>query len=177
MTIIIIRAVRGTSWESTAIALQEKTTMPFTPSHVEALTPDGKSYIGAHMDGGVQARPVGYDAGKIAKLPDGYDASVFPDGLCDLRLELPATAAEHDAFYAFLQAKIGTPYDWRAILGFVLPAHEHIKDHAICSALVTLALRAPGCEWFHWRLAAPAHLVGPRDLLLMLSTHMQIPGV
>jgi hypothetical protein len=172
---MIIRFVRGTAWESTAIALQEKSCMPFVPSHVEALTPDGAFYIGAHIDGGVQARSVGYDEGQIAKLPDGYDAAVFPAGLCDMRFELSATPAEDRAFYGFLAGKINQPYDWRAILGFLLPEHEHQPKHAICSALVTLGLRS--CGWFPWRLAAPAHVIDPRDLLLMLSTHMQIPGV
>jgi hypothetical protein len=166
---MIIRFVRGTAWESTAIAWQEKACMPFIPSHVEALTPDGKFYIGAHMDGGVRARPVGYDAGLVAKLPDG--------STCDLQLPLESTPAQDAAFYPFLDSHIGEPYDWRAIIGFLLPEHEHQPQHAICSALITLALRTPGCEWFRWRLAAPAHLVDPRDLLLMLSTHMQIPGI
>lgn len=174
---MILRFVRGTGWESTAIALQEKTCMPFVPSHVEALTPDGKFYIGAHLDGGVMARPVGYDAGKIAKLPEGFDASVFPEGVCDLLVGLRADPVQDEIFHNWLERKIGTPYDWRAILGFLVPGHEHLPDHAICSALITLALRAPGVEWFKWRLAAPTHLVDPRDLLLMLSTHMQIPGV
>lgn len=159
---MIIRFVRGTAWESMAIAAQEKTAMPFTPSHVEAMSQDGKSYIGAHMDGGVQARPVGYDKATVQN---------------EVLLQLEATPDQDAAFFAFLTAHLGEPYDWRAILGFILPAHEHQTNHAICSALVTLALRAPGCEWFRWRLAAPAHLVDPRDLLLMLSTHMQIPGV
>lgn len=174
---MIIRIVRGSAWESTAIAMQEKTAMPFTPSHVEALTPDGQFYIGAHIDGGVLARPVGYDKGQIAQMPSGYDETAFPEGLCDLRLTLQATPAQDAAFYAFLNSKINEPYDWKAIVGYLLPEHEHQTKHAICSALVTLGLRTKGCEWFKWRLAAPAHLVDPRDLLLMLSTQMQIPGV
>lgn len=179
---MIIRFVRGTAWESTAIALQQKTAMPFTPSHVEAMTPDGKYYIGAHMDGGVLARPVGYDAGKIARLPDGYDKSVFPDGLCDLQLDLGAarnvidSAEWQDAtFYKYLNDSVGEPYDWEAILGFVIPEHLHLTNHAICSAKITLALRK--CLWFAHPVAAPAHLVDPRDLLLMISARMQVPGI
>ncbi len=159
---MIIRFVRDSAFTSTLIAAQEKTALPFTPSHVEALTPDGKFYIGAHIDGGVRARPVGYDQATMAH---------------ELLLTLEATPAQDDAFHAFLRDHIGEPYDWKAIIGFLLPEHEHQTQHAICSALIALALRAPGCEWFKFRLAAPAHLVDPRDLLLMLSTHMQIPGV
>jgi hypothetical protein len=64
-----------------------------------------------------------------------------------------------------------------AILGFLVPAHHHAPNHAICSALITLALRAKGCEWFPFPLASPAHLVNPRDLLLILSAQMRIPGI
>ena len=172
---MIIRFMRGTGWESTAIVWQEKACMPFPPSHVESLSRDGTTYIGAHIDDGVRARPIGYDKGHIAKLPTGYDASVFPDGLCDFLLNIPATPEQDDKFHLLQEARIGQPYDWKAIIGFLLPNHEHMTNHAICSAAVTLDLR--GCGRFRWRLATPAHLVDPRDLLLMLSTHMQIPGV
>jgi hypothetical protein len=50
-----------------------------------------------------------------------------------------------------------------------------LAGHAICSALITLALRA--CGWLQWPIAAPAHLVDPRDLLLIISGRMQIPGI
>lgn len=178
---MILRFVRGTKWDSEAIVLQEKAAMPFVPSHVEALTPDGKFYIGSHLDGGTLARPVGYDAGKIARLHGDYDKSTFPDGLCDLRLDLGAarnvvdSAEWQDAtFYKYLEDSIGEPYDWKAIIGFVLPAHLHLADHAICSAKIALALRK--CLWFPYRVAAPAHLINPRDLLLMISARMEIPG-
>ena len=149
--------------------------MPFTPSHVEALSEDGKSYIGAHIDGGVRARPLHYADGQIARLPPVYDADVFPEGLCELLLKIDATPDQDRKFHDFMVSKIGQPYDFKAIIGFLLPEHEHSFDHSICSAVVSLALRASG--WFRWRLAAPAHLVDPRDLLLIMSTHMQIPGV
>ena len=45
---------------SEAIRLREN----FWASHVEAVKPAGK-YLGAHRDGGVQARDVGYDAGVL----------------------------------------------------------------------------------------------------------------
>lgn len=172
---MIIRFMRGTGWESTAIAIQQKTAMPFIPSHVESLSRDGTSYIGAHLNDGVRARPVGYDKDQIAKLPAGYDASVFPNGLCELLLNLESTPEQDDKFHSLQEARIGQPYDWKAIIGFLLPNHEHLTNHAICSAAVTLDLR--GCGWLRWRLAVAAHLVDPRDLLLILSTHMQIPGV
>lgn len=154
---IAIRFVRSKGFASDGIVALEKTAMPFTPSHVEAVTPDG-FYLGAHFSGGVQKRPKDYDAGKF---------------LHELFLTLTATDAQTDFFYKFLEDHIGEPYDWRAILGFILPEHEHTLDHAICSALIALALRE--CLWFPWPLTAPAHLIDPRDLLLMISARMEVP--
>lgn len=157
---ITIRFVQGTAFSSRLIVAQEKTAMPFTPSHVEARTPDGGFYIGAHIDGGVMKRPVGYDKDDMAH---------------ELLLDLDVTPEQAAVFFAFLDRHLGEPYDWHAILGFILPAHEHQQEHAICSALITLALRA--CGYFQWPLAAPAHLIDPRDLLLMISARQQVPGI
>jgi len=154
---MIIRFVQGTEFSSRLIVAQEKTAMPFTPFHVEARTADGFD-LGAHSDGGVQKRPVGYDKATTAH---------------ELLLTLDATAEQDAAFWKFLGGHIGEPYDWHAIIGFVLPEHEHVFEHAICSALITLALRA--CNWFPAPLAAPAHLIDPRDLLLLISGRMTVP--
>ncbi len=154
---IVVRFVRSVGLASDGIVALEKTAMPFTPSHVEAVTPDGL-YLGAHLDGGTQKRPKDYDAGRFSH---------------ELFLTLEATEEQSAAFHAFLDAHVGEPYDWEAILGFLVPAHHHAPNHAICSALVTLALRA--CGYFRWPLAAPAHLIDPRDLLLMLSARMAVP--
>ena len=154
---IIVRFVRSIGLASDGIVALQKTSMPFSPSHVEAVTPDG-FYLGAHLDGGTQKRPKDYDAGKFSH---------------ELFLTLEATEAQATTFYKFLDGHIGEPYDWKAILGFLLPHHEHTPNHAICSALIALALRA--CEYFRWPLAAPAHLIDPRDLLLILSARMIVP--
>ena len=154
---MIIRFVQGTNLNSKLIVMQSKTAMPFTPSHVEALTPDG-FLLGAHFASGVQKRKPGYDNAHTAH---------------ELFIELDATADQNKLFYEFLESKIGEPYDWRAIFGFLLPAHEHTMNHAICSALITLALRQ--CRWFQFVLASPAHLISPRDLLLMVSSRMLVP--
>lgn len=154
---IVLRFVRSIGITSDGIVALEKTAMPFTPSHVEAVTPDD-FYLGAHFFGGTQKRPKNYDAGKFSH---------------ELFLSLEATEEQAVAFYAFLDKHIGEPYDWKAILGFLIPAHEHTLDHAICSALISLALRA--CAYFRWPLATPAHLIDPRDLLLILSARMEIP--
>lgn len=157
---VIYRFVAGTGLVSRAIIAQEKTSMPITPSHVEVLTEDGSHYIGAHLDGGVQARPVGYDKGQFS---------------AELLLPLTTTPAQDRIIYDFMTSRIGEPYDWQAILGFIVPEHFHVPNHVICSALATLAARKS--QWLPWPVAAPAHLISPRDLLLIISGRMQVPGI
>lgn len=130
----------------------------FWASHVEAVTPEGK-YLGAHSDGGVQAREVGYDAGILQQ---------------ELFVDLPETApGQAQGFYAFLDRHIGEPYDFKSILGFLVPAiAAHQPRHIICSALQALALRQ--CEWFATQLVEPAHKITPRDLLLIISARIRV---
>jgi hypothetical protein len=91
---ITIRFVQGTAFSSRLIVAQEKTAMPFTPSHVEALTPDGLWYLGAHDDGGVQKRPLGYDKAAMAH---------------ELLLALDTTPEQDAAFWKFLEGHIANP--------------------------------------------------------------------
>ena len=162
---ITLRFVTGNDLVSRLIRMQAGVSMPFTPSHVEALTPDGIAYIGAHFGKGVAARPVGYDDDQLITLRDGSKSERL--------ISLPASDAEQAAFHAFVQSKIGEPYDWKAIVGFLEPdAHQHELDHVICSAFMTAALRA--CGYFRWPLTVPFHHISPRDLFLILSTQLQI---
>ena len=167
-----IRFMRGTEFGSELIVLQEKTAMPFTPSHVEILARDDKSYFGSMLDGGVRYRPIGYDTGRIATDPK-------TGKLCELLLSLPTTPEQEAASWAWADKHIGEPYDSSAIFGFVIPAHEHEADHVICSACVTLFLRveppSPAKAFFPYPLAAPAHLIDPRDLLLGFSMIIRVP--
>jgi hypothetical protein len=157
---IRLRFVTGTEAISALIRLQAGLCMPFTPSHVECVSQDGKSYIGQHCDGGMQARPVGYDAKTVM-----HEAFV----------NLPCTDEQEAAFYGYMTSKIGQPYDWRSIISFVDPAlNLHDKNHLICSAIQTAGLRAKGCEYFRWPLTVPFHHISPRDLFLMLSSHVEI---
>jgi hypothetical protein len=163
---MIIRYVQGSEISSQLIVAQEKTAMPFPPSHVEALTPDGKFYLGSMFEGGVQKRPVGYDKGLIAIDPKTGKER-------DLLLTIDATPEQDAAFWTFLESKIGEPYDSAAIFGFIIPLHEHTLNHAICSALITLAMRI--CSKWPFPLAVPAHLIDPRDSLLMMSVITRVP--
>lgn len=73
--------------------------MGFWASHVEALMPDG-ALLGAHYDGGVEARPRDYDKGQWSK---------------ELYVRVPCDPAAVQAFEDFLIAQIGKPYDMGAI--------------------------------------------------------------
>jgi len=164
--VIRIRFVTGNDFASKLIRLQAGVSMPFTPSHAEAVSQDGQSYIGAHLDGGIRARPIDYDAGELLTLPDGSKSERV--------VSLPCTPGQEAAFYAFVNSKIGEPYDWKSILSFIDPAENlHDLDHIICSAFMTYALRA--CGFFTWPLTVPFHHISPRDLFLMLSGRVEIP--
>lgn len=128
--------------------------MPFCPSHVECVDPQTGKYIGQHMSGGMLARDPGYD------VPFRHETFV----------DLPTVGDQEEKFYAAARAAIGEPYDWRAILGFVLPGHFHTRYEAICSAKIFLLLRDVA-DWFpsHCPVCVPAHLINPRDLMLMIS--------
>ena len=162
---INIRFVTGNAASSALIRAQAGTSMPFTPSHTEALSQDGQFYIGAHIEDGVQARPVGYDSDTLLTLPDGTNSERI--------VSLLATPEQEAAFYAFVHSKIGAPYDSKAIIGFEIPGHFHDFGHLICSAFMSAALRA--CSYFRWPLTKPFHCISPDMLLAILSTHVEIP--
>lgn len=171
---IRLRFVAGTSYLSRLIRLQGGLCMPFTPSHVECLSQDGNYYIGQHFPDGMMKRPVGYDADSIDVIPMGVETTL-KDRKCDIIVELPCTKEQEDAFYARVNARLGAPYDWKSIFDFVNPAlNLHDFEHLICSAEMTGNLRTTGCEFFPMPLTVPWHRISPRDLLLMLSSHVQI---
>ena len=142
---------------SALIRYQAGICMPFTPSHVEALSRDGQHYVGQHIDGGMQARPLDYAGSDVLEK----------------LVALPCTPAQYEAFQGHIESRIGAPYDWKSIVSFVDPAWNlHAFNHLICSAEMTWALRA--CQYFPMPLTVPFHHVSPRDLFLTLSSHVQI---
>ena len=154
---ITLRFVACNDAASLAIIAREQVCMPFIPSHVECVTPEGK-YAGQHIRGGFLAREPGYDRAELAH---------------EMFINLPADDEQSAAFYGHVASHIGQPYDWKAILDYALPVNFHDFDHAICSAAMTLALRK--CGWLKWPLTVTAHLISPRDVLLMLSGIVEIP--
>jgi hypothetical protein len=119
-------------------------------SHVEAVLPDG--YLGAHANGGTLVRPKGYD--KSTLLREAF-------------VTIPADDVMTAKWETFLRSKVGTPYDFSAILGFVLRDALHQKGHCICSALQNQALQA--CEFWSAPSAIPSSETSPRDLMIKLS--------
>lgn len=129
----------------------------FWASHTEALMPDGR-LLGAHYDGGVQARPRDYDQGQFSR---------------EQYVELPAAPEVTDHFHAFLQAQLGKPYDLEAIIAFVARRDWQQPDSWFCSELQAAALAASG--WFSSALATEFSHITPRDLLLIISGRVGTP--
>jgi hypothetical protein len=158
---IRLRFVAAPGITTDLIQLRSGVCMPICPSHVECVRPSDGKYVGAHVDGGFMARDPGYD-------------KATPEQECFI--DLPCTQEQHDKFYAAVDAAIGEPYDWKAILGFAMPGHFHTKFNAICSARMFLFLRDT-IDWFpsHVPVCVPAHCIDPRDLLLMISVVIVVP--
>jgi uncharacterized protein YycO len=128
----------------------------FWASHAEAVMPDG-TLLGAHYDGGVQARAADYDHGKFSQ---------------DLIVQLPAAPEMADAFHSFLRSQLGKPYDVQAILAFVTRRNWQEAEAWFCSELQAAALVA--CGWFSAPLATEFNHITPRDLLLIISGRIDI---
>jgi hypothetical protein len=127
----------------------------FLYQHVEARMPDG-TLLGAHADGGVQARAADYDKTYIQ----------------DLYVTVPCQPDAVATFHDFLRSQIGKPYDMKAIAemadGFVTGEAPSWPDSPswICSALITAGLLTAEII-----KAAPAtvRLATPRDVLVACS--------
>jgi hypothetical protein len=160
VTCITLRFCTDDSTTSALIKLQAGVCMPFTPVHVEALSRDGAHYIGQHLNGGMQARPIGYDKDEPGRRDELVTISCSED--------------EYKQFHNYCEKHIGDSYDWKAIVSFIdLMDDIHTPRASICSAIMTLALRASNI--FPWPLTVPAHHISPRDLFLIMSTHVEIP--
>lgn len=64
----------------------------------------------------------------------------------------------------FLEAQLGKPYDWRAIIAMPLQIDWHRKDAWFCSELVAKALHHSGLIF-----QVKHNRITPRDLLVALS--------
>lgn len=173
---IRLRFVTGAprDWVSNAILAGERDGWC---THVEAVMPDG-TLLGAHIDGGVMARPVGYD--KVTATRELL-VELFPDDFTGIGkgqgisfIEENGLANVANAFYDFLRAQLGKPYDLTALAGAAFDRDWHQDDAWFCSELQAAALEHCG---YLPRLAAIDSHVSPRDLLLVLSGRINIPNM
>lgn len=141
---------------SAMIRDREGEASPFTPSHVEMVVAEG--YLGAHDDErGVQIKPVGYDKATM---------------MHELFVMVPLTVDGDRAAEKYARGKLGSPYDWGAILDFILPTNFHAPRHVICSALMTSTAQAGGA--FPYALARAPHTISPLDLMFWFSGRVDI---
>jgi len=123
-------------------------------SHVDTVLPDG-TLLGARDDSigsiaaGVQIRPASYVAGETVR-----------------RVILPVTDAQETAYYAFLQAQIGKPYNELAIAAFAAGTTWSSPNSWFCSMLVAYGLQL--IKVFN-TLSEDATKVAPDTLLLLIS--------
>ena len=80
-----------------------------------------------------------------------------------------ATADEESAFWEFLFAQDGKPYDWRAIVGFGLGERDWREaDSWFCSELQARALEVAGL--LRLPKDVPVWRITPRDVWLMTAS-------
>ena len=130
----------------------------FWATHVEARMPDG-TLLGAHANGGVQARPHDYDKSEFTR---------------ELYVSIPATPAQTDAFHSFLRAQVGKPYDFLAIAGIALQRDWQSENAWFCSELIGAGLAQPDVRIFPPHLATEFSHVTPRDALLVVSSRLDL---
>lgn len=123
-------------------------------SHVDTVLPDG-TLLGARDDTiagippGVQIRPASYVAGETVR-----------------RVILPVSDVQEAAYYAFLQAQVGKPYDEAAIAAFAAGTTWSSPGSWFCSMLVAYGLQL--VKVFN-TLSEDTTKVAPDTLLLLIS--------
>lgn len=157
---IVIRFVAEKGIIPRLIRFQAGIAVPFTPNHVESVSPDGRWYYGEHILGGLQKRPAGYDAKNL---------------LAEFFVTIPCTPEQAEAYYGYLETKVNAEsYDWRSIISFVIPSWNlHKQGELICSAITAAAMRKGTVLPFI--LTVPFHHLSPRDILLICSVIVDVP--
>lgn len=151
---VTIRGVRSNDLASHVIAMDED---GFWVTHVEALI-QGK-LVGALLNGGVQARPLGYDKETVEQ---------------ELFITVPCTEPQKIAFEHGLLSNIGLPYGLNVIAGlaegFLTGVAPLLSHGTICSGLVAGWLVRSGII-----KSAPCGLqTTPRDVLNLLGALVHI---
>ncbi len=120
-------------------------------SHAGAMLPDGRE-LGARespVPKGVQMRAPDYAIFSLVKT-----------------VIVPTTEEQSETYYAFLNAQLGKPYDWKSIVGFVIDRNWRDTDAWFCSELVAAALENAKIL----NIVSQANRITPNDLFLVVNT-------
>jgi hypothetical protein len=91
-------------------------------SHVDSVMDDGR-LLGARLDGGVAIRPPNYE--KFSRVE---------------RVVIAVPYYKERAYWDFLKAQLGKPYDMKAIVAFAVNRDWRSKDAWFCDELVATGL-------------------------------------
>jgi hypothetical protein len=99
--------------------------------HCEGLSRDGLHWVGAHADGGVQARPLDWAKGITRER----------------RYRKAVSHLEYELAMGFQESHIGMPYNFENIVGLSLHRRIGVSDHEIiCSSFELRRYMATGAE-------------------------------
>lgn len=122
-------------------------------SHVDIELPNGKC-IGALPHGGVQIRSNDYDKDEADRIE---------------RYCIETSLVDEQKIYDFAKSQIGKPYDFSAILGFVVRENWESPNKWFCSEFVESTLRQVDCGLI--RTTYDAWRITPKDLLISSKLH------
>jgi hypothetical protein len=117
-------------------------------SHVDSVMDDGR-LLGARSDGGVQIRPANYE--KFSRVE---------------RAVISVPYYKERAYWEFLKAQVGKPYDKLAIAAFAFNRDWRTPDAWFCDELVAAGLEQAEVVR---KLAPCVNRLDVRDLYLVVS--------
>lgn len=117
-------------------------------SHIETQLSPG-CYLGALLSGGVQIR-------RDKDYGHNFRQHFF---------SIDVTDEQNVAYWKFLGAQVGKPYDWRAISSWILGDRDwDMPDAWFCSELVAAACKAANIPLFNWSVGVARYT--PRDVVI-----------
>lgn len=117
-------------------------------SHVDVVLPSG-DLLGARSAGGVQIRKPDYTQFSLIR-----------------RVVIPCSDDEGQAYYEFLRAQVGKPYDWKGVVGFAVNRDWRATDCWFCSELDIAAKEVAKII----KVATPASRITPNDDYLLSAS-------
>jgi hypothetical protein len=124
-------------------------------SHVDSVTDDGY-LLGARSDGGVQIRPPNYE--KFSRVE---------------RVVISVPYYKEKAYYDFLKAQLGKPYDIKSIVAFAFNRDWREQDAWFCDELVAAGLEHAEVVR---KLAPCVNRLDVRDVYLLVSALAPVKG-